>query len=312
MIVIASTNGHIGIQASVDVLKNGGSALDAVETGVRLVEANPEDHTVGYSGYPNILGDVEVDASIMDGSSLMSGAVGGVKGYKYAISIARKVMEELPHVFLVGEGAERFARETGFEKEGLLTEEARRVWLKRLKQNVSDDVIANLASKESLAELVALATDPEKAKGTVDFIAQDAAGNIATAVSTSGWAWKYPGRLGDSPVIGSGNYADNRYGAAACTGMGEMAIRGCTAFSVISHMKYGKSVEEATKLAMKELRYLGGKFIGDMNIIALDKDGNHTGYSSVEDKSYIYQTPDMSEAEEKSRAFIAIEKRWQS
>ncbi len=286
--------------------------MDAVEAGVRLVEANPEDHTVGYSGYPNILGEVEVDASIMDGSSLLSGAIGGIKGYKYAISIARQVMEKLPHVFLVGEGAERFAKEMGFEKEELLTPEAKKVWLERLRHDLSDEEIADLANKESLADLVALATDPEKAKGTVDFIAQDAQGNIATAVSTSGWAWKYPGRLGDSPVIGSGNYADNRYGAAACTGMGEMAIRGCTAFSVISHMKYGKSVSEASELAMTELRDLGGDFIGDMNLIALDKEGNHTGYSSDKTKTYIYQTPDMPEAQEKARAFVSIEKRWRT
>ncbi len=169
-----------------------------------------------------------------------------------------------------------------------------------------------MASRESLSDLVALATDPEKTKGTVNFIAQDAQGNIATAVSTSGWAWKYPGRLGDSPVIGAGNYADNRYGAAACTGMGEMAIRGCTAFSVISHLKYGKSVQEAASLAMTELQDLGGDFIGDMNLIALDKFGNHAGFSSIKDKTYIYQEADMSEAIETERSLVTIDKRWRS
>lgn len=312
MIVIASTNGKVGIQAAIDILNAGGTALDAVEAGVRLVEANTDDHTVGYSGYPNVLGEVELDASIMDGSSLLSGAIGAVKGYKHVISLARKVMEFLPHAFLVAEGAQKFAHEMGFEQEDLLTVEAKRVWLERLKSDLTDAEIEALASRESLSDLVALATDPEKTKGTVNFIAQDAKGNIATAVSTSGWAWKYPGRLGDSPVIGAGNYADNRYGAAACTGMGEMAIRGCTAFSVISHLKYGKSIQEAAGLAMAELQDLGGDFIGDMNLIALDKFGNHAGFSSIEHKTYIYQKADMPEAVETKRNIVNIDKRWRT
>lgn len=311
MIVVASTNGKVGIEAASNVLRSGGSALDAVEAGIRLVEANPEDHTVGYSGLPSILGEVELDASIMDGQTLCSGAVGAVKTYKYPISIARKVMESLPHVFLVGEGAERFAHELGFEQENLLSDEATKVWREGLERTLSSKAIEQLSSHKDLSSLVRLATDPERTKGTVNFIAQDAKGNIATGVSTSGWAWKYPGRLGDSPVIGAGNYADNRYGAAACTGMGEMSIRGCTAFSLISHMKYGKSVLEAGTLAMEELRSLGGNFIQDMNIVALDKEGNHAAFSSIVGKTYIYQTPDMASAQELERVFVKLDKRWQ-
>ena len=130
MIVAASANGVVGIKESMRVLKAGGSAIDAVEIGIRLVEANPDDHTVGYGGYPNLLGQVELDASIMDGRDLAVGAVGAMQGYKYAISVARKVMEKLPHVFLVGRGAERFAAEMGLERCELLTEEARQVWEK--------------------------------------------------------------------------------------------------------------------------------------------------------------------------------------
>ena len=128
MIVIARHNGAIGIQEAIYVLQQGGSAVDAVETGIRLVESNPEDHSVGYSGYPNLLGEVELDASIMNGRTLESGAVGAMKEYPYAISVARKVMETLPHVMLVGHGAERFAAEMGFEKQDLLTEEAHAIW----------------------------------------------------------------------------------------------------------------------------------------------------------------------------------------
>ena len=132
MIVVASKNDAVGVQESMYVLQQGGSAVDAVETGIRLVEANPDEHTVGYSGYPNLLGEVELDASIMNGRTLESGAVGAMKEYPYAISVARKVMETLPHVMLVGAGAERFAAEMGFTKQDLLTAEARDIWTKRL------------------------------------------------------------------------------------------------------------------------------------------------------------------------------------
>src|SRR5262245_54381543 len=134
MIVVASSNGQVGIGEAMQVLKAGGSAVEAVEAGIRLVEANPNDHSVGYSGYPNILGQVELDASIMEGRELRSGAVGAIQGFKHPISVARQVMEKLPHVFLVGAGAERFAAEMGFEREDLLTREAREVWQKGLQQ----------------------------------------------------------------------------------------------------------------------------------------------------------------------------------
>src|SRR5688572_5200783 len=134
MIVAASSNGIVGITEAMRILKTGGSAVEAVEAGIRLVEANPNDHSVGYSGYPNILGQVELDASIMDGRTLMTGAVAAMQGFKHPISVALKVMKKLPHIFLVGAGAERFAAEMGFEREELLTEEAQRVWQKGLLQ----------------------------------------------------------------------------------------------------------------------------------------------------------------------------------
>lgn len=128
MIIIGSSNGSVGIAAGWDILQAGGSALDAVEAATRLVEDNPHDHSVGYGGYPNLLGEVELDASIMDGTTLRAGAVGALKGYRYAISVARRVMEDLPHVILVGEGAMRFAAEIGMQRENLLTEHAEKAW----------------------------------------------------------------------------------------------------------------------------------------------------------------------------------------
>ena len=310
MIVAASVNGRVGIQAAVDVLKGDGTAVDAVEAGIRLVEANPDDHSVGYSGYPNIIGDVELDASIMDGRSLNSGAVGAMKGFPYAISVARKVMEILPHVLLVGEGAERFAAEIGFEPRDLLTEEAYEIWAKRLRQDMPMAVFEDLPGQKSLRDWVRLATDPERARGTVNFIAQDNQGDICAGVSTSGWAWSYPGRVGDSPIIGAGNYADNRYGAAVCTGMGEMAIRAATAHSVVFYMKMGLPLLEAGQRAMEDLNDLDGRFLSVMHIITLDKNGNHAAFTSRPGWRYIYQTSDMSEAAEVERTYVPIKSQW--
>jgi beta-aspartyl-peptidase (threonine type) len=220
-------------------------------------------------------------------------------------------MEQLPHVLLVGDGANRFAAEMGHPQQTeMLLPKTRAVWANRLRPDMDDNDIAQIASRTDLSRWVELATDPERAKGTVNFIAQDKEGHICTGVSTSGWAWKYPGRLGDSPIIGAGNYADNRYGAAACTGMGEMAIRACTAHSLVFYLKMGLSVAEASKRAMADLRDLDGRFISVMNLIALDKDGNHAGYSSDEGRTYIYQTPDMPDCEEIDRTVVPVPPRW--
>lgn len=323
MLIIASSNGKVGIKAAMQVLKDGGSAIDAVEAGVRLVEANPEEHSVGYGGYPNILGQVELDAGIMDGCTLATGAVGAVQGYKYPISIARRVMERLTHVFLVGEGAARFAAEMGFERCDLLTEPAREVWAARLQEDIVGQAVSlsgteqavslsqALSAQHDLWRWVEIATDPERAKGTVNFIARDAQGHIGVGVSTSGWAWKYPGRLGDSPVIGAGLYADDRYGAAACTGMGEMAIRAGTAHSIILYMKMGLALEEAGRRAMEDLNDLGGHYLSRLSFIAMDCAGQHAGFSNAEEETYIYMTSQMNEPQEASRVYVQTQTRWE-
>ena len=310
MIVITSSNGDVGIKESMRILKAGGSALDAVEAGIHQVESNPADHTVGYSGYPNIFGDVELDASIMDGRTLSSGAVGAVKGYEHPISIARKVMETLQHVMLVGEGAERFAAEMGFPQKDLLTPEAKEVWEQRLRADMPEEVFADLKNQKDIWKWIKVATDPERAGGTVNFIAMDKYGDICTGVSTSGWAWKYPGRLGDSPVIGAGNYAHNKYGAAACTGMGEMAVRAGTSRSVVLYLKMGLSLEEAGREAMKDLDELGGKYISRMSIIAMDKEGNPAAFSNIKDSTFLYMTEKMEEPVSKPRTFVETHAVW--
>ncbi|HIP97295.1 MAG TPA: asparaginase [Anaerolineae bacterium] len=303
MIVIASENGRVGIAEAMRALRCGGSALDAVEIGIRLVEDNAEDETVGVGGIPNLLGVVQLDASIMDGRTRACGAVGAVRGYVHPISIARQVMEELPHVFLVGEGAERFAAEIGAERRRLLTDQAADTWRRRMLEAMSAEELARLAEDPNLRRWVAVTMDPRLAGGTVNFIAQDAEGNIACGVSTSGWAWKYPGRLGDSPVIGAGNYADNRYGAAACTGLGEMTIRAGTARSVVLYMQMGLDVEEACRRAMNDLQELQPG--GGVDILALDCHGQPAAVTNEEvGDTYVVMTDEMDSYEVRPRTLV--------
>jgi len=291
MIVVASANGAVGIPAAMAILRDGGSALDAVEAGVVVVEDNPDDHTVGYGGYPNVLGEVELDASIMEGSTRRAGAVGALHGYRHAITVARRVMETLPHVLVVGDGAARVAEGMGMPKEDLLTEDARRTW----RQGLEGTLDPGAPIAEWLTRVGRLAKDPEHVAGTVNVIAQDRDGRLAVAVSTSGAAWKYPGRLGDSPVIGAGNYADDRYGAAACTGWGELSIRAGTARQVVEGLRRGLAVEAACREALRELRLLGGVSPGGilMHVVAVDRAGRHCAATTRPGWSYAHQTAAM-------------------
>lgn len=298
--MVASENGRKGMLAAMELLRNGGSALDAVELAARVTEDDPDDHTVGYGGLPNILGEVELDASIMDGSTLASGAVAALHGYGNPIVIARQVMERLPHVLLVGSGAARFARDAGFEPKDQLTDEAKHRWRERFAEFGIDpekdtDAIANAARLTRPFNLHASSTDvaQENRYGTVNFLALDQHGALASSVSTSGLGWKYPGRVGDSPIVGAGNYCDNRYGAAACTGMGELALRVSTAHSVILYLKLGMSLMEAGQEALADLNYLGhvpGRY---MNILAMTPDGHHAGFTTVPGKQYIHMSASM-------------------
>jgi len=311
-IVAASANGAVGIEAAVEVLRSGGSALDAVIAGTRLVEANPEDRSVGYGGLPNLLGEVELDASVMEGHGLRAGSVGALQGYQDAVDLARHVMEELPHVLIAGQSTARFAAEVGLEPKTLLTPESEKIWREGL-EGRNETYAERGGYLDHIRSIVArTARDPEMAAGgepphgTVNFIARDRAGHIACAVSTSGWAWKYPGRLGDSPVIGAGNYADDRWGAAACTGRGEMAQRCCTAHSVVTFMRFGMSLDEALRTAMNDLSRLDDPYASEMNIVAMDSEGNPGGASSTKGKTFVFMREDMTSPEERERAFVEV------
>ncbi len=282
-----------------DVLRAGGSALDAVEHATRIVERNPTDHTVGLGGLPNILGEVRLDAAIMDGRTLRAGAVGSVRGHVHAITLARRVMEDTPHVFLVGDGAERLARELEQPEEVLLTPEAEARWhegLHRSCPGVDPERVGEQAGLRVAVETMnqpMAGWRPGKGHGTVNFIARDREANLASAVSTSGWPWSYPGRLGDSPVIGAGSYADNRWGAAASTGTGEVVLRTSATRSIILYMKMGAEVGPAVRMAMADLRDLNDPLVEHIAIIALDRSGTHVGYSHRREERYAYMTDEL-------------------
>lgn len=305
--VVASENGRYGALAAMAHLTQGGSALEAVEIACRVVEDDPEEHSVGYSGLPNIVGEVELDASIMDGRTLRTGAVAALRGYGNPITLARRVMEELPHVLLVGRGAERFAAEIGHPPANQVTEAALHRWRERFTEYGMTPGASPELRKVAMGMTrpVNLRDKLEKAEkvdtlGTVNFLALDQAGNLASAVSTSGLAWKYPSRVGDSPIIGAGNYCDNRYGAAACTGMGELAIRVSTARSLVLYLKMGMSLQAAGQEALRDLANLqddGNATTGNryMNIVALRPDGEHSGFTTVPGRRYLYLTANMAE-----------------
>jgi beta-aspartyl-peptidase (threonine type) len=303
VIILGSANAVVGLDAGWQVLASGGSALDAVEVATRLVEDNPDDHTVGFGGYPNLLGEVELDASIMDGATRRAGAVGALRGHRAAITLARRVMEDLPHVLVVGEGAARFARECGMQPEDLLSDEAREVWQQGLDAQLHGGEIP-----QQLAQLARLTADPERAAGTVNVLARDGSGHIASAVSTSGWAWKYPGRLGDSPVIGAGNYADDRHGAAACTGFGELSLRAATARGIVAAMAGGVPVGEACVAAIRDLADLGdvppAAII--MSVVALDRDGAPSAASTNPGAQYAVRDGSMAAAALLPRAHVDL------
>jgi isoaspartyl peptidase/L-asparaginase-like protein (Ntn-hydrolase superfamily) len=258
--------------AAVKALRSGRSALDAVELGIRPFEVDSDNRSVGVGGLPNMMGQPELDASIMDGHTLRAGAVAALRGFIHPISVARQVMEQLPHVLLVGEGAARFAAECGAEAGEILTEGARNDWQEWLREHVPPETLAQWPNVP-LAPWVRLKAEPEAGRGTVAFMAQDASGDVAVGVSTSGYPLKYPGRVGDSPIIGAGGYADNRYGAAGCIGVGELAIRAGTARSVVLYMKMGMTVQEACHEAANDLHALTRRYRGGLNVYAIDAHG---------------------------------------
>lgn len=217
-----------------EVLENGGSSLDAVEQGVMIEEADLNNETVGNGGRPDRDGHVTLDACIMD-KDANCGAVLCLENIAHPISVARKVMEETPHVMLVGKGAEQFAYEQGFPKTDLLTEKAKKDWLE-WKKNSKYETIINIENHD-----------------TIGMLAIDKNGDIAGACTTSGMGYKMAGRVGDSPIIGAGLFVDNAVGGATATGVGEEVVRTVGSFLIVELMRQGKSPQEACEEGVKRI-----------------------------------------------------------
>jgi L-asparaginase len=302
MILITNGEGASGVETAAGMLKDGAAALDAIEAGIRVVEANPEVHSVGPNSWPNILGTLQLDAAVMDGTTRRSGAVGALEGFAHPISIARQVADRLPHEILVGEGAARFAREIGAEPITPLSNLVEETWRGIVRKNgvQPDELVSD--PQLPLIDLARAAIDPETVRDTTVYLAKDSAGTIASGGSTSGWAWKYPGRLGDTPIIGAGSYADTRYGAAACTHTGEMTIRTGTARSVVLYLKLGYSLDDAVAAAVADLAELASGQLGTVVIHAIDREGRHkvVGYKPTEPLFYWLWMPGMPAPERRS------------
>ncbi len=302
-VVIASSNGLRACTRAMEILKAGGDTLEAAVAGVAINEEDPDDSSVGYGGLPNEEGVVELDASVMHGPTRRAGAVAALRNIKTPAKVARLVMEQTDHVMLVGEGALRFARAQGLREENLLTEKSRLAWLvwkqslrdARGHNNWTDGLdappgapTAGLRERFPTAnsELLAWAWDVARnpPTGTINCLALNARGEISGVTTTSGLAWKIPGRVGDSPIIGAGLYVDPDVGGAGSTGRGEENIRVAGAHTIVENMRHGMAPKEACLDCLKRIAKNYGddearlaKF--DINFYALRKDGVYVGAS---------------------------------
>jgi N4-(beta-N-acetylglucosaminyl)-L-asparaginase len=251
-IVIASGNGLEATARAMELIKQGRDALDAVVEGVTLVENDPKDNSVGYGGLPNEDGIVELDASVMHGATGRGGAVAALQNIKNPTRVAKLVMERSDHVLIVGAGALRFAKAHGFKEENLLTEESREAWLK-WKENLSDKDDWLPPHDETTKDISHVLQNYKRHYGTINCNAVDLKGNISGCTTTSGLAFKIPGRVGDSPILGAGLWVDNEVGAAGSTGRGEANLLACSSVMIVEFMRQGKSPEAACLTACERI-----------------------------------------------------------
>jgi len=264
MCVVSSRNGIRATAKAMELLQQGKDPLDAVIAGVNIVESDPNDISVGYGGLPNEEGVVELDASVMHGPTHNAGAVASLHNIKNPSKVAKLAMERTDHVLLVGPGALKFAKAHGFQEEKLLTDKSREIWLRR-KETLSDRDYWFPPKSETLEPELQVYIDTH---GTINCIAIDAQRNLAGVTTTSGFFFKIPGRVGDSPIIGAGLYVDNQVGAAGSTGRGEANILNCGSYQVVDFMRRGFSPEEA---CLKTLERITDK--SKLQPHLLDKDG---------------------------------------
>ena len=279
-VVIGSENGLRGVKVAYDRIVAGEDTLDAIIAGVNIQELDPNDQSVGLGGFPNEEGVVQLDASCMHGPTKRAGAVGCLEDIATPSLVAKAIMDYTDHIMLVGNDAKRFAIKMGFKTQDLLTDKTRQDYLRwRSMLNSSD---AWLDHRDDVQ--IRFTT------GTINLNAVNAAGDISSVTTTSGMSWKIPGRVGDSPIIGAGQYCDNLVGAAGSTGRGEATIKVCGSFLAVELMRQGKTPQQALTtviervIAMTEPRLLGdnGRPTFDLQFYAVNKAGDYAGVSAFE------------------------------
>jgi len=305
LVAISSANGLEATRRAYELLLAGSDALDAAIAGVSLVENDPNEKTVGYGGLPNENGEMEIDAAVMHGPTHRAGGVAALKGIRNAAQLAKLVMEQTDHVLLAGEGALQFARSNGFPVENLLTETARKIWLYwKQTRSETDDWLPPDASQldPAVIRFFKLDTDQagattqhvrkvqdafERPTGTVHCAAIDTNGDLSCTTTTSGLAFKIPGRVADSAIIGAGLYVDNAVGSCGSTGRGEATLKSLGSFLAVELMRSGASPADAGLEVMRRIvqqcepRLLDadGKPTFGLKLYLLNKQGEHAGVS---------------------------------
>ena len=286
--MVASANGIRGVARAYDMItRQNADTLDAIIAGVNIQELDPEDQSVGLGGLPNEEGVVQLDASCMHGPTKRAGAIAALEDIATPSLVAKAVMDYTDHVMLAGAGAKKFALEMGFKEQNLLTEKSRQDWLRwKACLNPADawlDTRSDSAASPPPSASLPF-DDPLRVKfttGTINMNAVNAAGEMSSVTTTSGRSWKLAGRVGDSPIIGAGQYCDNTVGAAGSTGRGEANIKVCGAFLIVEFMRQGMSPDQACMktidrvIAMTERRLLdaNGRPLFDLEFFALSRDG---------------------------------------
>jgi N4-(beta-N-acetylglucosaminyl)-L-asparaginase len=300
---VSSSNGLRAVNRAMELMRKGTDTLDAAVEGVKIQELDPEDNSVGYGGLPNEDGVVQLDASCMHGPTRRAGAVAALEGIKTPSEVARLVLKYTDHIMLVGAGAKRFALSYGFKEEDLLTPESRQLWLEWRANRGAEDDWLDVPEKEPMVA---------RPTGTINLDVVNARGEISSITTTSGLAWKIPGRAGDSPIIGAGQYTDNDVGAAGSTGRGEANILACGGFLTVEGMRRGLAPTDACLETLKRVvritppRLLkNGRPTFNLNFYAVNKRGEfgaaslypsryaaHDGRSgSLRDTAHLYERP---------------------
>jgi N4-(beta-N-acetylglucosaminyl)-L-asparaginase len=299
--VVSSSNGLRAVNRAMELLLGGSDTLDAAVEGVKIQELDPTDNSVGYGGLPNEEGVVQLDASCMHGPTRRAGAVAALEGIKTPSEVARLVLKHTDHILLVGEGAKRFALSYGFKEEDLLTPESRQLWLEWRANRGPDDDWLNVPEDEPMVA---------RPTGTINLDIVNTRGEISSVTTTSGLAWKIPGRAGDSPIVGAGQYTDNDVGAAGSTGRGEATIMACGGFLTVEGMRRGLKPTDACLETLKRVVRLtpprllkDGRPTFNLNFYAVNKRGDfgaaslypsqfaaHDGKDgALRDTAYLYQ-----------------------